>query len=77
MLRSRCGRSIRTSSSACAGVTAFAKDVTELKRAEEDARQHQAELAHVLRLQTMGEMVASLAHEINQPLGAIANYAQG
>jgi PAS domain S-box-containing protein len=59
------------------GVTAFVKDVTSLKRAEEEARHHQAELAHVLRLQTMGEMAASVAHEINQPLGAIANYAQG
>jgi C4-dicarboxylate-specific signal transduction histidine kinase len=39
--------------------------------------QHQADLAHVLRLGTIGEMTAGLAHEINQPLGAIANYAQG
>jgi PAS domain S-box-containing protein len=45
--------------------------------AEEQARRHQADLAHVLRVQTMGEMAAGLAHEINQPLGAIANYAQG
>ena len=59
------------------GVTVFGKDVTELKHAEEQARQHQAELAHVLRVHTIGEMAASLAHEINQPLGAIANYAQG
>ena len=47
------------------------------ERAEEEARRHQADLAHVLRVQTMGEMAAGLAHEINQPLGAIANYAQG
>ncbi|MEO8602170.1 MAG: PAS domain-containing protein [bacterium] len=59
------------------GVAAFTKDITELMRAEEQARQHQAELAHVLRLHTMGELAASLAHEVNQPLGAIANYAQG
>jgi PAS domain S-box-containing protein len=59
------------------GATAFSKDVTERKRAEAQARQHQADLAHVLRLNTMGEMAAGLAHEINQPLGAIANYAQG
>jgi two-component system sensor kinase FixL len=59
------------------GVAAFTKDITELMRAEEQARQHQAELAHVLRLHTMGEMAASLAHEVNQPLGAIANFAQG
>jgi PAS domain S-box-containing protein len=59
------------------GVTVFAKDITELRRAEEQASRHQAELAHLLRLHTVGEMAASLAHEINQPLGAIANYAQG
>jgi PAS domain S-box-containing protein len=59
------------------GVTAFSKNITGLKRAEQAARQHQADLAHVLRLSTMGEMASGLAHEINQPLGAIANYAQG
>src|SRR5262249_36588394 len=48
-----------------------------LEEAHHALRQHQAELAHLLRLHTVGEMAASLAHEINQPLGAIANYAQG
>jgi PAS domain S-box-containing protein len=62
---------------AVTGATVFSKDITEHKRVEEQAREHQAELAHVLRLGTMGEMAAGLAHEINQPLGAIANYAQG
>ena len=62
---------------AVTGATAFSKDITERKHAEEEARQHQAHLAHVLRLNTMGEMAAGLAHEINQPLGAIANFAQG
>src|SRR5215475_12179422 len=59
------------------GATVFSKDITERKRVEEQFRQHQADLAHVLRLGTMGEMAAGLAHEINQPLGSIANYAQG
>jgi two-component system sensor kinase FixL len=59
------------------GVTVFGKDITELRRVEQEARLHHAELAHVLRLHTMGELTASLAHEVNQPLGAIANYAQG
>jgi two-component system sensor kinase FixL len=59
------------------GATVYAKDITDLRRAEERARQHQAELTHVLRVGTVGEMAAGLAHEINQPLGAIANYAQG
>ncbi len=55
--------------------TAF--DVTDLKNAEEQVRQREAELAHVLRLHTIGEMAAELAHEINQPLAAIVNYARG
>jgi C4-dicarboxylate-specific signal transduction histidine kinase len=59
------------------GLANFSTEVTERKRAEEAARQHQAELTHVLRLSTMGEMAAGLAHEINQPLAAIVNYAQG
>jgi len=59
------------------GATAFGKDITDLKRAQEQVRTHQEELAHVLRVHSMGEMAAALAHEINQPLGAIANYAQG
>ncbi|MGA7191228.1 MAG: MHYT domain-containing protein [Candidatus Acidiferrales bacterium] len=45
-------------------------DVTERKRAEEALRQAQAELAHVNRVTTMGELTASLAHEVNQPMAA-------
>jgi C4-dicarboxylate-specific signal transduction histidine kinase len=59
------------------GLAMFSTDITDRLRAEADARQHQAELTHVLRLSTMGEMAAGLAHEINQPLAAIVNYAQG
>jgi len=51
-------------------------DVTEKKNAEEAARRHQAELAHVARLSTLGEMTSGLAHELNQPLCAITTYAQ-
>jgi PAS domain S-box-containing protein len=46
-------------------------DVTERKHAEDALREAQAELAHVTRVMTMGELVASIAHEVNQPLGAI------
>src|SRR5690606_11952143 len=62
---------------AVTGLAIFSSDVSERHRAEEAARQHQAELTHVLRLSTMGEMAAGLAHEINQPLAAIVNYATG
>jgi PAS domain S-box-containing protein len=48
-------------------------DVTERKQAEEASQKLRAELAHVTRLTTMGELAASIAHEINQPLGAIIN----
>src|SRR6202043_1089092 len=41
------------------------------RRAEEAVREAQAELARVARLTTMGELAASIAHEINQPLAAI------
>ena len=47
----------------------------ERRRAEEQVQQHQAELAHVARLSTVGEMVAELTHELNQPLSAISSYA--
>ncbi len=52
-------------------------DVTERRNAEERARRHQQDLAHVLRRRTMGEMAAMLAHEVNQPLTAIMSYAKG
>src|SRR5262249_21431942 len=51
------------------------QDVTESKVAEEAVRQTQAELAHMARLTTLGELTASIAHEINQPLGAMVNSA--
>ena len=46
-------------------------DATERKGAEEALREAQAELAHVTRVMTMGELAASIAHEINQPLAAV------
>jgi len=47
----------------------------ERKRAEDALQQAQVELAHVTRVMTLGEMTASIAHEINQPLAAVANNA--
>ena len=51
------------------------RDISVRKQAEEDERQHQMELAHVARLSTMGEMASGIAHELNQPLTAIATNA--
>ncbi|MEA2780363.1 MAG: hypothetical protein QOK29_1907, partial [Rhodospirillaceae bacterium] len=50
-------------------------DITERKRAEEALRNAQADLARVARLTTMGELAASIAHEVNQPLMAIVTNA--
>ena len=58
------------------GMYALIQDVTERVRAEEESRRHRAELAHVTRAATMGELAASLAHELNQPLTAIVSNAQ-
>jgi len=51
-------------------VSAAVRDVTERTRAEEALRQAKADLAHVSRVTTMGELTASLAHEIKQPIAA-------
>ncbi len=53
------------------------QEIKERQHAQEQALIHQAELAHVARLSTMGEMASGLAHELNQPLSAIHTYVQG
>jgi PAS domain S-box-containing protein len=53
------------------------QDVTERKAAEAHLHKLEDELAHVSRLNTIGHMASALAHEINQPLSAIANYLRG
>jgi C4-dicarboxylate-specific signal transduction histidine kinase len=50
-------------------------DLSERKRAEEALNQAQAALAHMTRVTTLGELTASIAHEVNQPLAAIVNNA--
>ena len=59
--------------------TGFIRDITERKQAEEEherLRQAQESLAHINRVSIMGELTASLAHEINQPIGAAVTNAQ-
>jgi PAS domain S-box-containing protein len=55
---------------------AFVLDLTERQRAEEALREAQAELAHVTRVATLGELAASIAHEINQPLAGVVTNGQ-
>ena len=55
----------------------IATDITDRRQAEELARTQEERLQHTARLITMGEMASTLAHELNQPLAAIANYCMG
>lgn len=57
--------------------TGFVRDLTERRAQERRMQELQAELVHVSRLTAMGEMASSLAHELNQPLSAIASYMRG
>lgn len=57
------------------GFAKITRDLTESLRAEEAVQAAQAELARVVRASTLGELTASIAHEINQPLAAIVNNA--
>ena len=52
--------------------TGFIRDLTERQLTEARLQELQSELVHISRLTAMGEMVSALAHEINQPLSAIA-----
>jgi two-component system, LuxR family, sensor kinase FixL len=57
--------------------TGFIRDLTERQVREARMQELQAELVHMSRLTSMGEMASALAHELNQPLSAIANYLKG
>lgn len=57
--------------------TGFVRDLTERQDTESRLQELQRELVHMSRLTAMGEMASTLAHELNQPLAAIANYLKG
>jgi two-component system sensor kinase FixL len=57
--------------------TGFIRDLTERQQTEARLQELQTELVHMSRLTAMGEMASALAHELNQPLAAIANYMKG
>lgn len=57
--------------------TGFVRDLSERQDIEQRLQELQSELVHISRLSAMGEMASALAHELNQPLSAIANYLKG
>lgn len=57
--------------------TGFIRDLTDRQQTEARMQELQSELLHMSRLTAMGEMASALAHELNQPLSAIANYLRG
>lgn len=57
--------------------TGFIRDLTERQQAELRLQDLQSELAHVGRVSEMGTLASALAHELNQPLTAVANYCEG
>jgi two-component system sensor kinase FixL len=57
--------------------TGFIRDLTERQQTETRLQELQSELVHMSRFTALGEMASTLAHEINQPLTAIANYLKG
>ena len=57
--------------------TGFVRDLSERQETERRLQELQGELVHVSRLTAMGEMASALAHELNQPLSAIASYVKG
>jgi two-component system, LuxR family, sensor kinase FixL len=65
---------VRDADGRIVGASKIARDVTEQRKAENRAAELQFELLHVSRLSAMGQMTAAIAHEVNQPLTAVANY---
>jgi two-component system sensor kinase FixL len=70
------GVALRDAGNVTTGIMLSGEDITEQKRAEMEAHRALERMNSVSRLATMGEMAAGISHELNQPLAAIANYAQ-
>ncbi len=70
------GVALRDSENVATGVMWSGEDITDQRRAEMEAHRALERMNSVSRLATMGEMAAGISHELNQPLAAIANYAQ-
>lgn len=72
---------IRNESQHLIGIGSISTDITERKRSDEalrksqeDIQRHAHEMAHIQRIATMNEMASAFAHQINQPINAVANY---
>jgi two-component system, LuxR family, sensor kinase FixL len=70
------GVALRDLNNVATGVMLSGEDITDQRRAESEAHRALERMNSVARLATMGEMAAGISHELNQPLAAIANYAQ-
>jgi two-component system sensor kinase FixL len=70
------GVALRDVNNVATGVMLSGEDITDQRRAESEAHRALERMNSVARLATMGEMAAGISHELNQPLAAIANYAQ-
>lgn len=68
---------LRDASGAQYGLGTIATDITALRQMQERLRRQQDEVAQRQRLNTVGELAAAVGHQVHQPLGAIASYAQG
>jgi len=68
---------IRDSTGAIIGAAKIARDISDRRKDRARLEELQAELAHVSRLNDMGQLASAFAHELNQPLSAISNYVSG
>ena len=66
---------IRYGSDESIHVLSITEDITEKRRIEQQLKHHRDKLAHASRVNLLGELVSSIAHELNQPLSAATNYA--
>jgi PAS domain S-box-containing protein len=66
---------VRDAAGKIQGFVGTSTDIEELKQAQDELRNMQAELAHMTRVMTVGELTASIAHEVNQPLSGIVTNA--
>ena len=69
-------KALRDDSGEVIEIVGVGRDVTDRRKAEEQARQHLHTLAHAGRMHSMGEMASTMAHELNQPLTAILSFSQ-